>query len=187
MKLISLDLETTGLCHECCDIIEIAAIFFDTDVNTLEDLANMVEYGREGHGDSRGVTYFHAVIDDAGDPFDWEPGAYNMHRDWYGDYPHKEDYESVMDRFIEFVGSVRGDRRISLAGANVTAFDGKFLPPECNEHFRTRALDIGSLYFNGTIPSLSTLKTDYLLEGSVTHRALQDAYDVARLTIMKCI
>ena len=187
MKLISLDLETTGLCHECCDIIEIAAIYFDTDINNLEDLSNMTEYGKSGHSDSRGVTYFHAVIDDTGDPFDWEPGAYNLHRDWYGDYPHKEEYESVMDRFSEFVMAVKGDRRISLAGANVSAFDRKFLPPECNDYFRTRALDIGSLYFNGRLPSLSELKSDYLLEGPVKHRALQDALDVARLTLMKCI
>jgi len=179
MNLLSLDIETTGLCHYSCDIIEIGAIFFNTDTHTKEDLARSVEFNEFSAIQQFGkVVTFSVVIENDGAC--WEEGAWELHKDWYPD-AEKVSYDNAMDSFEAYLRFVTGGRRVSLAGANVSAFDRKFLPPNFDDFFKTRALDIGSLYFDGHIPSLGEITG-----GPVRHRALEDARDVAKLILNKC-
>ena len=179
MNLLSLDLETTGLCHYSCDIIEIGAVFFNTFDHTRKDLFKSVEFNEYSAIQQHGkVITFSAVIENDGTC--WEEGAWELHKDWYPN-AEKVSYDNAMDSFEAFLRFVTEGRRVSLAGANVHAFDAKFLPPNFDEFFKTRALDIGSLYFDGHIPSLSEITG-----GPVAHRALDDAMDVAKLILNKC-
>lgn len=187
MKLLALDLETTGLSRDNCSIIEIGAVYFDTDFS-LEDLKEALPYSKALGIANRlsKICYFHEVLEVSGF---WEPDALFLHKDWYPTC-EKVSYDTGIEDFYDFLRDIKRCKggRISLTGANVVAFDKSFLPYQFDEFFNTRALDVGSLYFNGTIPSMDEIVGDYLnRKKPVSHRALDDAFDVVEAVLRKCI
>lgn len=169
MQLLSLDLETTGLCEHSCGVIEIGAVLFDPCIDTVESLYNCPK--------------FHIILDC--EKAVWENRAKEINS-WYFEprslylYPQEDGWNI----FYEWLAD-NTQGRVSLCGANVQGFDRQFIPEYIRDDLlNMRALDLGSLFFSGTIPSLDSLCKAHL--GSrCKHRALLDAEDVAKLVVMK--
>jgi oligoribonuclease (3'-5' exoribonuclease) len=169
MKLLALDLETTGLDSYSNTAIEIGAVIFDPIENSPEDLIYLPKF-------SAVMDCGHAI---------WDKQAKEMNQ-WYFDVPRGGMFsqEHAWNLFKSFIQN-NTSNRISLCGANVALFDRSFIPEDiCEELLTVRALDIGSFFFDGEIPSLHTLCERHLNK-PCSHRALEDAMDTAELVMMK--
>lgn len=179
MKYVSIDIETTGLNPAIHDVLEVGAIFEDTD--------NQMPRGW--------CPTFHAYL--------WKPNytgeaialAMNAHilqkihqlkKD--GDTHFLMDENTFGFRFAEFLTKHGDGKTIVAAGKNVTSFDLPFLrrfPYWDHIKIRHRALDPTLSYVNWKTdtepPDLSTCKKRAGLPELVTHEALDDAWDVIEL------
>jgi len=198
MKYVSIDIETTGLNPDDCQIISIGAVIEDTELKLPFD----------------DCPKFHAII--LHDRIIGEPYALNMNRKiitWGNDYMDfiksgdtkgadnlsfglgvdfcRED--DVVRRFVYFLeanGIV--DPKcvtINVAGKNFSTFDKKFLDklPGWNKSIRTRqrVLDPAILFMDWSnddkLPTLGMCKERAGIDGEVTHVALDDAWDVIQV------
>lgn len=165
MKYVSLDLETTGLNPDTCQVLEIAAILEDTTRGDrpLEDLPS-----------------FHAVIH-------WpylQGESFALRMNWpivLEAADHGREAAEVWHEFelwLSLYGVDKSTRGV-LAGKNVAGFDRRFLPMAVSERFHHRTIDPGSVLIDWdkeTPPSLGELTGR-----AVTHRAMEDARDVVRV------
>ena len=165
---ISLDLETTGLNPETCQILEIAAIY-DTGVGPLKD-----------------QPAFHALVEHG--LYQGEPFALSMHQKIFRALALHED------RILTAVGAARALRewvsslppRVpNLVGKN-PGFDLSFLRkmPGWVDIFCRRLMDPAVLYYKEgdlTLPNTDECLRRAGLAATESHRAMGDALDVCRL------
>ena len=193
MKYVSLDIETTGLNPETCDVLEIGALFEDTD-NPLP---------------RNELPTFHCYIwreNYRGEPFALAMNAHIFKK--ILDLKKKEttEYliannpqyllrpEEVASVFGAFLSQNFSPLRAVVAGKNVAGFDLPFLS-ECIPSweqmvkFNHRVIDPGMMYFNPVTdyvpPDLKECKKRAGLPELVTHEALDDAWDVIQLVRAK--
>ena len=168
MLLLSIDLETTGLDPNTCQILEVGAVLFDPANPGFR------------------WQFFESLVYDScpivGDPF-----ALALNRDILQSIADKAvsiTSYSIPGKLSEFVRS-HTDEKVTICGKNFDAFDGRFLAKlpgwgmfTC---FERRTLDLGALFYDPAtgVPSLGMIKTKCGLGNSIAHRALQDAQDVA--------
>jgi DNA polymerase III epsilon subunit-like protein len=212
MKYISIDVETTGIDPETCQILSIGAV--------IEDTLNPLPFEE--------LPKFHAVIKREnvyGSLF-----ALNMNKDLIEtivqystakDQDEKNDIvnmtgmqfyeeEDVVEALFHFCydnGLAQHEHifiptplpsnmpkiYLNCAGKNFAGFDRKFLEklPRWKQVFsiRSRVLDPGILFVDWNIdeivPSLDECKKRAGIEGVVTHNAVEDAMDVVML-LRKC-
>jgi oligoribonuclease len=150
MKYLSLDIETTGLDPQTCDIIEIGAVV--DDLNLPEE-------------ESRPIFHVYVLPNEKvyhGDPF-----ALSMHpvifqriakREQPFVYLHPTEVAHAFEQFIdEHFRGADGNIRVTVAGKNVGSFDLPFLRrlPYWQEvigsKIRHRYFDPGSMYYSPTI------------------------------------
>jgi len=191
MKYLSVDIETTGLDAETCQILSIGAVIEDTnDIKTLGQMPR-----------------FHAVIPHT--KITGEPYALNLNKDLIElinkyhmakttaerDLLGKSNevsfvYESNMVRaLMDFLGTNGlGIGKVTVAGKNYQGFDEKFLKklPGWNLlSFHRRVIDPAALYMNwkedSELPDLNKCKIRAGVAGWVTHNALDDAFDVVKI------
>lgn len=185
-KLVSVDIETTGLDPNKHSVLEVAAVVFHLDPeNTLVDT-------------------FHAFIKH--DVVHWDDSTFDFHmKNGYFDYRSSEAVRDVSrlhpggfyEAFVAFLArsgayddTVTRGGGATAVGKNFASFDLQFLKrldprfshtPNRSELFKHRTVDIGNLVWNPltdgvTLPEskLCAQRLGYSAAG-VTHRALDDA------------
>jgi DNA polymerase III epsilon subunit-like protein len=192
MKYVSVDIETTGLNHEKCTILEFAAVVDDLNLQEpIEKLPKFQTYVRQEY-------------------YSGEPYALAMHcekfqkiSNWRANgidvcYP-----ETLIKKFHTFLitfgyqetgrthSSLKdGYIKINVAGKNFANFDNRFIEklPDYDKMIKVghRILDPVMLYFDPKkdidhLPSMAECMERAGISGEVPHSALEDAVLVVRL------
>lgn len=171
MKYVSVDIETTGLHHLDCGVIEIAAVYDDL--------------GQKEFKPEIRQTYVDGTPR-AGLAPKWEPIAMRMHVQsgllsmWNSARIHEEGVPDLHKASRKVLGE-----RLPVAGKNFWSFDAKFLGDQiCKKFFTQRGLDPAILFLelgDQRPPNLQQCMERAGLENNgVTHHATEDAYDVCR-------
>ena len=182
MKYLSIDIETTGLDPEKCDILEVAAIIEDTEKKLPREEC----------------PTFHCYIDREYyncDPFTCEMNfkifkEINKLKGGEGEEENLIQEENFGDMFEDFIFSNLDDTKgFTLAGANLEGFDMKFLYKKLSEEtisrFNRRAIEPAHFFVDWKtdekLPSLQECKVRAGIAGDVAHNALDDAWDVIQV------
>ena len=185
MKYVSIDIETTGLNPETCQILELAAVV--DDLRTQKPLDQLPKFQ---------TLVRHPF-------YQGEPYALAMHPAIFKklaaappnlDHPSGDgiiDVEGVMAKFFNFLtgpGGYNPGDTIVPAGKNFAAFDKNFidkLPDRYRIRFRHRTLDPGMLFIrlgeDLEPPDSKKCMERAGLAGEVAHTALEDALMVVKL------
>jgi oligoribonuclease (3'-5' exoribonuclease) len=145
MKVLAIDLETTGRYEDWCQILELGAI--------LWDLSDGVTAGGEIARFNKRVWWPRII---------GEPVALAMNAKLISEMPAFLDSSQlyllhnqlwpVLNNWLSFQGV---KEKLTLTGKNVGSFDRRFLVKlpdlDFEAHFHHRILDIGSLFFNPKI------------------------------------
>lgn len=177
MKYVSIDIETTGLNPETCQVIQIGAVLDDfskplREAPCFEILVRHKVYQGEPYALSMHPKIMRALADGEGVP---AKAASDRLWTWLRG-------NNILDGFV-------------VAGKNYGGFDKRFLEklPLWNHFIRPHhaSLDPGSLYFDPsvdtTVPSTGVCLQRAGLRGTVAHTALADAWDVCRLLRYKLL
>jgi oligoribonuclease (3'-5' exoribonuclease) len=194
MIYASIDLETTGLDPETCQIIEFGMY--------IEDTTKMLPREK--------LPYFHCYINN--EFISGEAYALNMHLQsgllqkiidkslnkkvdghWLNlDYLHTCIVNHFTKEYEKYTGKPHKGK-ISVAGKNFNGLDKNFLvnaDKNFKNLFHHRVIDPAILYYDKkldkeVLPDLSTCKKRAGLNEIVTHNALDDAWDVIQLLRLK--
>lgn len=183
MIVCSIDLETTGLDPETCDIVEIGAVVadFSKPLDPVEDLPT-----------------FHAYITPPkGGTYTGTPYALSMHSEIFRRIANREEGYTylapsrlgyVFRKFLVEAGFEEENDHVTItaAGKNFGSFDLQFLKrvPDFTKHvqIRHKILDPGSILCDpiedDVIPSLDECLERMGFSHNVTHCAVDDARDV---------
>ena len=188
MKLVSIDIETTGVNPNFCQIIEFAAVVFDPQPQIADPETGEVKRDRERWATFEGLVKHDVIIG--------EPYALQMNQEILAEIAGaKETYRTIYDspwkliqEFIQFLLPHRdGTTKLHPAGKNFCNFDLQFLKQVDgweNVPLRRRCLDVGSLVFNPNDGEIRDLKKCLEVVGirkEISHRAIDDAMDVATI------
>jgi DNA polymerase III epsilon subunit-like protein len=194
MIYISIDIETTGLDWEKCQILEFGAVLEDTNnVLPLEDLPTYHAYIKHPGGNLFGNIF-----------------ALNLNADIIEKLNNEKVYskqftylnvDELADDFLAWLNlqgiaiDVKHSKsetiysaKINVAGKNFNGFDRYFLDrvPGFSKKIkmRTRVIDPAVLYVDwnndDALPSLDQCKERANIDGVVTHLAVEDALDVIK-------
>lgn len=184
MKFLAIDLETTGLDPDNCNVIEIGMIVDDyTKPNNYVDCPK-----------------FHCLV--RRQFYTGEPYALGMHKELFDKISRKLktdyqilDFQDVHVKLFQFLAkNFDLDAKINLAGKNIAGFDIPFLRtlPNifvgsrfCSFKYRHRTLDPAILYVQPGDAELPDLQTCWNRSKqppmAVRHTALDDAWMVCQL------
>lgn len=192
MKYVSVDIETTGLNHDVCQIIEFAAIADDLKTQQpIESLPTFQTY----------ILHDHYI---------GEPAALAMHCDIFKKITNWKKLginvcavSDLLPKFHTFLTTLCGYNtatnafqwmdgaiKINIAGKNFGNFDSKFLEKLPNYglfvKFNHRILDPAMLYFDPeedteTLPSTEVCMKRARIDVEVKHTALEDAINIIKL------
>jgi oligoribonuclease (3'-5' exoribonuclease) len=193
MPYVSIDIETTGLNPETCQILEIGAVFDDWTLS-IKDLPTFHCY--VVHKQIVGQPYGLALNADTlrklanpppGDSRRFTPGVGEKQCDPNEVYLRPEMVAGDMAAWLNTLGWPL-DKSLNVAGKNFASFDRQFLKrlPEFEHkvHLSHRTLDPAMLYWLPTDDKLPDSKTCYERAGmnpTVAHTALEDAISVVQL------
>jgi len=195
MKYVSIDIETTGLNPETCQVLSIGAVIEDTDnIMPVKDLPTFhgVISSREISGDPYAINMNKDLIESM---VYWQTGKdderYDLERLTGMKFYEKEEIVEAFYNFLLENGFERSPYQIHLtvAGKNFGTFDLKFLErlPRWKQYIRVRQriLDPSILYVNWkedtSLPGLGACKKRANLPEEVAHDAVEDAIDVILL------
>lgn len=184
MKLLSIDVETTGLDHTTCGILEVGCVLFDPK----PDLATTSWRDRMW-------KVFECLVDNnsiRGEPYALQmnagilaeiAGAKGTHlRKIKAGQIAREVFYWLKDCGVD------ENNKVTIVGKNYDAFDARFLSKLhqwdalIGSLTERRTLDVGSLYFNpsdGGVLGLNDCLERIGIRDEVSHRALSDAAHVA--------
>jgi len=185
MRLVSIDLEMTGLNPDTCDILEFGAV--------LDDLENPLPLDE--------LPRFHCYFLPMGEgnTFRGEPYALSMHPNIFLRIDKREppytylSPKKIGNKFKNFLldndyEEERGKVYINVAGKNFGNCDLNFLNKQTDldrhVHIRHTILDPGTLYMekeDKQIPCLGMCLRRAGLDSNVAHTAVEDALDVVKL------
>lgn len=187
MKYVSIDIETTGLDPETCQILSFAAIVEDTqNILAFDDLPKLELYFfyETITGDPKGIMMNTKLIEKMSN---LNPGPFNQNMHSVKNLPH------LFTEFLSKYGMYRPEyvnNYLTVAGANIS-FDLSFLSriPDFTKRVPIggRTLDPSLYYANFEkdirLPSLETCKarSGLFKDATVAHEALEDAWDVIKL------
>ena len=176
---VSIDIETTGLNPENCQVLEIGAVIDD------------------GTAPITDCPTFHCYVDHGlilGEPFavSMHPAILRRIATHEKGYTYLQPWE-VATRFHDFLkenGLDPENEKVFVAGKNYASFDARFLRKLTNwdKHVRVhhRILDPAALYWRPEIdgvelPDTKTCMERAGIDGEVAHTAVEDAIVVVRL------
>lgn len=184
-KYISIDIETTGLNSDKCQIIQFGAVI-DDFITPIENLPKLNLYV---------LSYNNSYY--------WELYAYEMNFEIFQEIKkmHKTGSEKpyvinndLKYTFYEWLIENNYNQKILIAGKNFAGFDKHFLDKlnffDCDYNdkfkFSRRYLDVGSMYYNPKIdcdiPDLTECAKRAGFKINNLHQAIDDA-----ITVVKCI
>jgi DNA polymerase III epsilon subunit-like protein len=176
MIYCSIDIETTGLDPENCDIIEFAAIL--DDLSQYKPIENLPK--------------FHAYF--MKDTYQGEPYALSMHSKIFQKISQKNGnvmkIEELPYAFKNFLtkNGINEDNKINIAGKNAAMFDLPFLNKKIKNwdgiRFSHRIIDPSILYYqpgDNYLPDTKTCMERAGIPGEVEHTALEDALIIVKL------
>jgi oligoribonuclease (3'-5' exoribonuclease) len=184
MRFISVDIETSGLSSQNCQILEIGAVF--------DDLSNPKPIDK--------LPRFHTYV--LNGQIKGEPYALSMHSTIFRRIATLEkpysylEVKDVTQAFIDWINIVCPDtkgedswKNISVAGKNYVTFDKVFLDqsiPEWKQRvrFSRRVIDPAILYWNEfdkILPDMETCMKRAGISGEVEHNSIADAIVVIKL------
>jgi hypothetical protein len=199
MKFASIDIETTGLSQENCDILQFAVV--------LDDLKNPKPLEE--------LPRFQAIF--MQDTYKGNPFALSMHSEIFKkiDMAKKKNLEYCPNQDIHFMlidhlptaltafflkngynqNDKNGNIYINPAGKNLSSFDIPFLKSKIKDwgsiYFLNRSIDPAILYFDlendHSLPDMKKCMERAGIAGEVAHTALEDALVVIKLLRHKLI
>lgn len=175
MRYLSIDLETTGLDPETCQIIEFGCVI-DDYVTPLDDLPAFHSY----------VTH---------DQINGEPYALAMNAEILWKLAEPKKYpecrflpaDKLLQEFFYWLQENSMCNKPVAAGKNFASFDRQFLrrlPYFSNLELHHRTIDPAMMFFRSTDevpPDTKTCMERAGISGEVAHNAIEDALMVARL------
>lgn len=182
MKYISVDIETTGLNPDYCDVIEFGAV--------LDDLVSPLH----------SLPQFHCYVTKPMNRYQGEPYALWMNANILKRIADREAGYSYIpgelldEVFAEWIKEQGLEEPVVIAGKNFANFDLLFLRKlGFGTHFkmRHRILDPGCMYMDFSLdnqpPSLETCLERAGMPKRVSHTAIEDALDVIRCIRYKAV
>lgn len=194
MWILSVDVETTGLNPQTCDVIQFGCVLDNTEwwsvAGTWEKLPVYETIVRPGYYVDSGLL--------RGEPYALQMNHAIIKRLASGEGINTWDLGETLKAFLILHGmdmpSAGKPIGVTAAGKNFGSFDLQFLKWvagfEKSIKFAHRSLDVGSLYFDPTLdtdklPDLATCLGRAKLPSDVAHTALADARTVAALVRLK--
>ena len=170
MRCVSIDIESSGLDPETCQIIEIAVVIDDlNDQKPLDQVKHPIYVG-EPFALALNARIFKLLSDRTTPSMDTQSAATELHG---------------------FFQEHFGKDKINVLGKNVGTFDYRFFMRDphlrrlADRFFRHRMIDIGALYLkpgDDQIPGMEECMRRAGIENPVvTHEALQDCKDAIQL------
>lgn len=185
MKYVSIDIETTGLNPENCQILEFGAILEDTAKRfPFLDLPRLKLYIKhhEIHGEPYAIALNSSIIQNiAVGLISDEINVKNLN---IVGCVEPQRITGIFELWIDHHWAQLG--KLNVAGKNYAGFDSLFLNklPFWNTiNFHHRVLDPGPMFVRATdesIPNLEECLKRAECVGHVTHTAIEDAWDVIR-------
>lgn len=177
-RLISIDIETTGLDPEKCEILSIGAVIINLDTRQKEDAF----YGIINHYNFYAEPY--ALMLNADLIANIANGSYEEESGEGSTYI-KDSKESVLRKFADWLFPFK---HYCVVGKNFGTFDLKFFEKAYGRNiFNRRIVDVGSMYFDlevdSKVPNLSECLDKAGMNNVVTHNAFEDAQQVADLVL----
>jgi len=179
---VSIDIETTGLPWDWCQILEVGAVIDDWK-SPLYELPRFHCYVVHDRiiGDPFALAMNHAILKRIADRKKPENREYNFFS--------PSETAHGLKRFIEAnFADLPEDTKVVAAGKNYARFDDRFLnqlPGFDQVKMLHRSIDPGMLYWNPRTdkvpPDTKTCLTRAGLDTEVKHDAINDAFDVIRL------
>jgi oligoribonuclease (3'-5' exoribonuclease) len=168
MRYLSLDVETTGLDPQQDQLLQVAMVVEDSDVDMpVEELSsiNLLVLHPRYVGNAYALGLNGSIL-----------------RRISGQEPTDLQKIAIADlpaMLLQFINLNFPGQRVTVAGKNAAGFDIPFMPFSVRERFRHRVIDPGSVFVDWSkdmLPSLGDLTQD-----TVAHDALEDARDVIRV------
>jgi len=211
MKYLSIDIETTGLNRDFCDMIEFGAILEDTEneIQSYEDIPKFHRYLKpprpEGYQGELYAINMHAQsgvwaelnrIDMLQRKGDKEGGLMGQDAEDIKKLIHPRHLLNEFARFLVDNGYENKERnesrppivdlgRVTIAGKNFFAFDWNFIQPLFGDRVCRRSIDPAIWYLNPAEDAAPPGTPECLRRAGLTatgeHTALGDAWDVIRL------
>lgn len=184
MKYVSIDIETTGLDWRTCQTIEVGAVIddFETPIEKLPTFRCYIDHGifmGEPYALSMHAEIFRAIARERSHNLEIFPDIYVFKPD------------KVADHFAMWLSKngIIPCNKFVVAGKNFGAFDKNFLDllPGWKEEIRMnhRFIDPGNMYYrpgiDDVLPNMEECLQRAQLLPIVSHKALDDAFDVVRL------
>jgi oligoribonuclease len=194
MKYVSIDIETTGLDPETCQVLQVGAVIEDTnnivDLDKLPRFNCIVEYPSYT-GSPYALWLNSNLLKKLGDMESLKKDDRLDHRKAHNILPAGTVAASFNMWLIAngFPQSETGAVTINVAGKNFASFDRNFLvklPAWTSKiQMRQRIMDPAILFMewitDESLPNLNTCLNRANLSGEVTHDAVDDAVDVVRV------
>lgn len=191
VKYIVIDIETTGLDPERCQILEVAMVAEDlvTPVDELPALNIRVKHPSY-FGDREALKMNERLIQEI------EADSLLIDDEGFVNLTRRRNYEYLDSTDIRtwLVSAHAGSERAVACGKNVAGFDLPFMKHNCHSisgMFIHRVLDPGTLYYDPAIdvrpPSLAQCLERAGLPSDVKHTALADCKAVIQVMRHKLI
>ena len=195
MKYLSIDLETTGLDENDCQILEFGAVLEDTNnILPLDELPKYHAYIKHPKGNISGNIFaLHlnaGIIEKLRNEKELkDTHNYIKNEDLADDFLAWLKMQGMEIKSSTYNNQTNYHCTITVAGKNFSSFDKKFLdkvPGFRNKiRMRQRAIDPSVLFVDWEkdecLPTLDECKEKAGIDGVVTHLAVDDALDVVKL------
>lgn len=180
MKIISIDIETSGIDHDIHQILEVGAIIDDLlDQKPIEELPRFHTY------------LIHDEI--IGSPYALSMHPVILRRIAEKEKPYSYIKPKMLGKmFIDWLEKNEVKGTITAAGKNFAAFDLQFLRrlPRFNLHISSNVLDPSILYWepgDKKLPDTLECMKRAGIEGEIAHTAMEDAEVVVKLIRKKLV